>query len=114
MCGGIGRCGREICCSSFIEKFDPVSIKMAKQQGLSLNPTKISGQCGRLMCCLTYENKTYAKLKEGFPKIGKNIRVRDGNGKVIRHNILGRRVSVRLENGSEVELDVNDINAPDK
>jgi len=109
MCGGIGRCGREICCSSFIEKFDPVSIKMAKQQGLSLNPTKISGQCGRLMCCLTYENKTYVKLREGFPKIGKNIHVRGEKGKVIRHNILDRRISVRLESGSEIEMDVNDI-----
>jgi len=111
MCGGIGRCGREICCSAFIEKFDPVSIKMAKQQGLSLNPTKISGQCGRLMCCLTYENKTYGKLKEGFPKVGKSIQVRGEKGRVIRHNVLGRRISVRLGNGSEVELDLNEIKA---
>ncbi len=59
MCGGIGRCGRELCCCSFLTKFDPVSIKMAKKQGLSLNPTKISGVCGRLMCCLTFENNTY-------------------------------------------------------
>jgi cell fate regulator YaaT (PSP1 superfamily) len=109
MCGGIGRCGREICCSSFIEKFDPVSIKMAKQQGLSLNPTKISGQCGRLMCCLTYENKTYAKLREGFPKLGKNIRVKGEKGKVIRHNVLDRRISVRLDGGSEIELNVDDL-----
>lgn len=111
MCGGVGRCGREICCSAFIEKFDPVSIKMAKQQGLSLNPTKISGQCGRLMCCLTYENKTYAKLREGFPKVGKKIQVQGEKGKVIRHNVLGRRISVRLESGSEIELGVNEIKA---
>lgn len=109
MCGGVGRCGREICCSAFIEKFDPVSIKMAKQQGLSLNPTKISGQCGRLMCCLTYENKTYVKLREGFPKLGKHIHVKGEKGKVIRHNVLDRRISVRLEGGSEIELDVDDI-----
>jgi len=61
MCGGIGRCGRELCCSAFMTKFDPVSIKMAKKQGLSLNPTKISGVCGRLMCCLTFENDVYVK-----------------------------------------------------
>ena len=69
MCGGIGRCGREICCSAFMEKFGPVSIRMAKEQNLSLNPTKISGQCGRLMCCLTFENETYKELKENFPKV---------------------------------------------
>jgi len=114
MCGGIGRCGREICCSAFIEKFDPVSIKMAKQQGLSLNPTKISGQCGRLMCCLTYENKTYAKLREGFPKVGKKIHIKGEKGKVIRHNVLGQRLSVRLESGSEVELDIDEIKAQRK
>ena len=68
MCGGIGRCGRLFCCTSFMDKFEPVSIRMAKQQGLSLNPTKISGQCGRLMCCLTFEDETYRKLKKSFPK----------------------------------------------
>jgi cell fate regulator YaaT (PSP1 superfamily) len=72
MCGGMGRCGRVFCCSSFMEKFEPVSIRMAKQQGLSLNPTKISGQCGRLMCCLTFENETYRKLKQGIPQNRKN------------------------------------------
>ncbi len=75
MCGGLGRCGREICCSAFIEKFEPVSIRMAKKQGLSLNPTKISGQCGRLMCCLTYEDDTYRQLSKNFPKIGKTIEI---------------------------------------
>ena len=69
MCGGIGRCGREICCSAYMEKFGPVSIRMAKEQSLSLNPTKISGQCGRLMCCLTYEHKTYSDIKKKFPKM---------------------------------------------
>lgn len=109
MCGGLGRCGREICCSAFIDKFDPVSIKMAKQQGLSLNPTKISGLCGRLMCCLTYENNTYKELRKGFPKIGKFIRANEKNGKVIRHNVIGKRVAVRLENGTEVEIGLEDI-----
>ena len=109
MCGGIGRCGREICCSAFIEKFEPVSIKMAKQQGLSLNPTKISGQCGRLMCCLTYENKTYQQLKSSFPKVGKTIRTSDKKGKVIRHNVIGRRIAIRLDDGSEVEIGIDDV-----
>jgi cell fate regulator YaaT (PSP1 superfamily) len=109
MCGGIGRCGRELCCSAFIEKFEPVSIKMAKQQGLSLNPTKISGQCGRLMCCLTYENQTYLKLKENFPKIGKIVKVKDTTGKVVRHNVIRNKVVVRLENGTETEIGIGDI-----
>lgn len=109
MCGGIGRCGREICCSAFIEKFEPVSIKMAKQQGLSLNPTKISGQCGRLMCCLTYENKTYQQLKSSFPKVGKTIRTRENKGKVIRHNVIGGRIAIRLDDGAEMEISVDEI-----
>jgi cell fate regulator YaaT (PSP1 superfamily) len=109
MCGGIGRCGRELCCSSFIEKFEPVSIKMAKQQGLSLNPTKISGQCGRLMCCLTYENITYLKLKEDFPKIGKTVKIKDNTAKVLRHNVIRKQVVVRLENGTETEVGLEDI-----
>lgn len=109
MCGGLGRCGRELCCSTFLEKFDPVSIRMAKEQGLSLNPTKISGQCGRLMCCLTYENETYQELKQGFPKIGRQVETPQGRGKVIRHNILRQRIAVRLEEGNEVELGIDEI-----
>jgi cell fate regulator YaaT (PSP1 superfamily) len=109
MCGGIGRCGRQLCCSSFLEKFEPVSIRMAKEQGLSLNPTKISGQCGRLMCCLTYEFETYKALKKGMPKIGKLVMTEKGRGKVIRHNVIGNRVSVRLEEGMEIEVPLNDI-----
>lgn len=111
MCGGLGRCGRELCCSTFLEKFDPVSIRMAKEQGLSLNPTKISGQCGRLMCCLTYENETYQELKQGFPKIGRQVDTPQGRGKVIRHNIIRQQLAVRLEEGNEVELSVEDVTA---
>ncbi|MGD9330397.1 MAG: regulatory iron-sulfur-containing complex subunit RicT [Desulfobacterales bacterium] len=110
MCGGIGRCGREICCSQFIEKFSPVSIRMAKEQGLSLNPTKISGQCGRLMCCLTYEYETYKELKASLPKLGKKIRTTQGQGKVIRHLLNTSRFVIRLsEGGQEVELSPQDI-----
>jgi cell fate regulator YaaT (PSP1 superfamily) len=109
MCGGIGRCGREICCSAFIGNFEPVSIKMAKEQGLSLNPTKISGQCGRLMCCLTFENDTYKALKKKVPKIGKILTIDGQKGKVIRHNVICDRITVRLEEGSEVDISIDDI-----
>lgn len=109
MCGGLGRCGREICCSSYIEKFDPVSIRMAKEQGLSLNPTKISGLCGRLMCCLTFENETYKALKKDFPKIGKTTNTEHGKGKVIRHNVICGRLTVRLEDGSEMEMGISEV-----
>jgi len=109
ICGGLGRCGRRICCSAFIEKFDPVSIRMAKDQSLSLNPTKISGLCGRLMCCLTFESATYQELKEKFPKIGKSIMTQNGKGKVIRHNVLKEQLIVRLDDGSEIEVSINDI-----
>lgn len=109
MCGGIGRCGRELCCSSFIEKFEPISIRMAKEQGLSLNPTKISGLCGRLMCCLTFENSTYKHLKKEIPKLGKIITTPRGSGKVIRQNVIRSLVTVRLEDGSESEFSVKDI-----
>jgi len=109
MCGGIGRCGREICCSTFMEKFGPVSIRMAKEQSLSLNPTKISGQCGRLMCCLTFEYETYQKLKTKFPKMGKTINTKSGQGKVIRHNAICNRIAVRLEGGQEIEASLDEI-----
>ncbi len=109
MSGGIGRCGREICCSTFIEKFDPVSIRMAKEQGLSLNPTKISGQCGRLMCCLTFENKTYQQLKKKAPKIGRKVKTDSLQGKVIRQNVICNRVTIKLDDGLEREISINDI-----
>lgn len=109
MCGGIGKCGRGICCSSFIEKFNPVSIRMAKEQALSLNPTKISGLCGRLMCCLAFEQETYVELKKGFPKIGKMVKTRTGKGKVMRHNVINKRVTIRYEDGQEAETRLEEI-----
>jgi cell fate regulator YaaT (PSP1 superfamily) len=109
MCGGIGRCGREICCSAFIEKFGPVSIRMAKEQGLSLNPTKISGQCGRLMCCLTFEYEMYKNIKTQFPKIGETVTTKNGKGKVIRHNAIVNRIAIRLDDGQDIEAELNDI-----
>ena len=109
MCGGLGRCGREICCTGFMEKFGPVSIRMAKEQGLSLNPTKISGLCGRLMCCLTFEFETYRDLKQGMPKIGKTVTTAQGKGKVVRHNTLKRRLAVRLSEGPEIEIEPEEL-----
>ncbi len=109
ICGGIGRCGRMICCSSFMEKFDPVSIRLAKEQGMSLNPTKISGQCGRLMCCLTFEHETYQELRKKFPKIGKTVKTAGGKGCVIRHNVICGRITVRLDDGSEMETELDKI-----
>lgn len=109
MCGGLGRCGREICCSLFMDKFVPVSIRMAKEQSLSLNPTKISGQCGRLMCCLTFENDTYKQLKKKFPAIGKKVMTPDGKGKVIRHNVICDRLTVRTSKDLIAEYPLKDI-----
>ncbi|MEG1996141.1 MAG: stage 0 sporulation family protein [Oscillospiraceae bacterium] len=97
MLGGLGMCGRPFCCSSFLGEFQPVSIKMAKEQGLSLNPTKISGTCGRLMCCLKYEQDVYEELLKITPKVGAYIETADGKGNVIETNILTGMLKVRLE-----------------
>lgn len=94
--GGLGPCGRPLCCSTFLGDFIPVSIKMAKDQGLSLNPTKISGLCGRLMCCLKYENEEYEAAKKEMPDYGKEIVTPDGKGRVVGLNLLSRIVRVRL------------------
>lgn len=108
-CGGVGKCGRELCCSSFMNSFEPVSIKMAKEQGLSLNPTKISGVCGRLMCCLNFENETYKDLKRHMPKLGKKITIEEGRGKVIRQNVLKGKITVLLEDHTEVEKEISEL-----
>ncbi|WP_158738765.1 stage 0 sporulation family protein [Alteribacillus sp. YIM 98480] len=108
MLGGIGPCGRVLCCSSFLGDFEPVSIKMAKDQNLSLNPAKISGLCGRLMCCLKYENDHYETAKKELPDIGEKITTPQGEGKVVGINILERLVEVDLlepENVLEYSLD---------
>lgn len=94
--GGIGPCGRELCCSSWLREFQPVSIKMAKDQGLALNPQKVSGQCGRLLCCLSYEHEGYVENKQGMPKVGKRVETPDGDGRVTSVDILNRVVRVQL------------------
>ena len=96
MLGGIGPCGRMLCCSTFLGDFEPVSIKMAKDQNLSLNPTKISGLCGRLMCCLKYENDEYETSKELLPDIGQWVDTPLGSGKVVGLNILERLLQVEI------------------
>ncbi len=96
MLGGIGPCGRMLCCSTFLGDFEPVSIKMAKDQNLSLNPSKISGLCGRLMCCLKYENDEYEAAREQMPDIGDKIETPDGFGKVVSMNILERILRIEL------------------
>lgn len=96
MLGGIGPCGRILCCSTFLGDFEPVSIKMAKDQNLSLNPAKISGLCGRLMCCLKYENDEYEAAKEQLPDLDQRIQTPHGTGRVIGLNILERLIQVEL------------------
>ena len=97
MLGGIGICGRSLCCNSFLDGFHPVSIKMAKEQGLSLNPTKISGNCGRLMCCLKYEQDCYEELLKITPKIDAYVETAEGKGVVVETNILTGVIKVRLD-----------------
>ena len=112
--GGIGICGQPFCCSRFLRDFQPVSIKMAKEQGLSLNPTKISGSCGRLMCCLKYEQDTYEELIKMSPKVGAVVMTPEGRGVVTDSNILTGKVKVRLDknlDGPAVEMTREDLNA---
>ena len=100
MLGGLGLCGQPFCCSRFLKNFQPVSIKMAKEQGLSLNPAKISGSCGRLMCCLAYEQKSYEYLNAITPQVGSIVRTPDGEGTVIETNVVAGTLKVR----SNVEI----------
>jgi cell fate regulator YaaT (PSP1 superfamily) len=107
--GGCGRCGRPLCCTSFLSKFDPVSMRMAKDQGLPLNPMKISGVCGRLMCCLVYENEQYKAMKEKLPKNGQRVSTTMGVAKVIDSNPLKETVTVELETEATAELPLSEI-----
>jgi cell fate regulator YaaT (PSP1 superfamily) len=107
--GGIAPCGRVCCCASCMPDFRKVSIKMAKNQGLSLNPSKISGLCGRLMCCLSYENGYYADACKKVPKVGSEVGTPDGNGTVINVNMLKMQAKVKIENGEAVSYHDYDI-----
>lgn len=105
MLGGLGPCGRPMCCSSFLGDFASVSIKMAKEQNLSLNPTKISGICGRLMCCLNYEQSTYEDIRKRMPKVGSVVKTSEGTGEVFSNNIVKESVKVKLKKGEEEILE---------
>lgn len=104
MLGGLGPCGRPICCGAFLGDFQPVSIKMAKEQNLSLNPIKISGVCGRLMCCLKYEQDTYEQTRKRMPRVGREIQTPDGMGTVTELNVIKETVRVRIIKGDSSEL----------
>lgn len=111
--GGLGKCGRPLCCESFLSEFAPVSIKMAKEQDLSLNPMKISGLCGRLLCCLGYESEQYQAMKKKLPKEGQQVSTPMGMARVIGSNPLKEVISVELENQTVVELPLSEITIQD-
>ena len=106
---GLGICGREVCCATLLQSLDRVSVKMAKEQNMSLNPEKISGLCGRLMCCLGYEYEGYTDMKKDMPKCGKMVQTPEGRGKVIRQSALHGEIVVALESGKEATFKVADI-----
>ncbi|MBV8772917.1 MAG: stage 0 sporulation protein [Deltaproteobacteria bacterium] len=111
--GAIGPCGRELCCSSWLRDFESVTVKMARDQGLALNPSRLAGMCGRLKCCLRYEYGSYLELKRALPSIGKRVESVKGNGKVLRQNILKQTVLVQLEeDGGVVEATLEDLVEP--
>jgi cell fate regulator YaaT (PSP1 superfamily) len=108
--GGVGPCGRELCCSSWLQEFQPVSVKMAKEQSLSLNPSKLAGMCGRLKCCLRYEYQTYVELKQTLPAMGSHVESVKGDGFVVRQNVIKQTVVLRrAEDGVEVEASRDDL-----
>jgi cell fate regulator YaaT (PSP1 superfamily) len=109
MIGGIGICGRELCCCSFLRDFQPVSVKMAKEQNLALNPNKISGQCGRLLCCLDYEYDTYCCLRKNYPKSGKRVRIANNSGVVDKVNILTGNITLKLDDNKLVVIKRDEI-----
>jgi cell fate regulator YaaT (PSP1 superfamily) len=111
---GLGICGREVCCATLLQSLDRVSVKMAKEQNMSLNPEKISGLCGRLMCCLGYEYEGYTQMKKDMPRCGKMVQTPEGRGKVVRQNALQGEVVVALEGGKEATFATKDTQRIDK
>src|SRR5579871_1546702 len=108
--GGIGPCGRELCCSSWLRDFEAVTVRMAREQGLALNPSRLAGMCGRLKCCLRYEYGTYVELKRNLPGVGKRVESVKGDGKVLRQNILKQTVAIQLDGeGGVVEATLEDL-----
>ncbi len=113
MMGGIGPCGRRLCCKTFLRDFEPISIQIAKAQDLSLNPEKISGICGRLMCCLKYEAKNYRRIKKRLPNVGDEVEVCGDKGDVVGLNVIKKTVKVKLNGAETVEVDVDKIEMVD-
>ncbi|MCL5256462.1 MAG: stage 0 sporulation family protein [Chloroflexi bacterium] len=109
MIGGLGPCGRELCCASFLGDFINVSIKMAKEQDLPLSPNKISGMCGRLLCCLSYESQQYCEAKQRLPHLGDTVQTPEGCGRVVGLNIIKDSATVELPSGSTIELAVAEV-----
>ncbi len=107
--GGIGPCGYLLCCNTFLGEFETVSIKMAKNQNLSLNPTNISGLCGKLLCCIRYEDDTYYEFRQKMPKLYSRVQTKEGKGKVIASNIIDLSIKVELENGKIDNFNVEDL-----
>ena len=105
--GGFGPCGRKLCCNNFLTEFDSVSINMAKNQNLSLNPTKINGVCGRLLCCLKYENDNYTEYKKGMPDVGQRVKTDKGEGKVISVDVFKRNYKVLLPDSEILVVEVD-------
>lgn len=113
MMGGLGSCGKELCCSTFLSAFEPVSVRMAKEQSLSLNPAKVSGVCGRLMCCLSFEHAAYLELQKELPPCGVRVATPSGEGKIIEQDIIAQKVRVRLEDGQELSFSPAEIKPVD-
>ena len=107
--GGIGQCGRPLCCCAFLKEFEPINIKMAKEQGLPLNPSKISGLCGRLMCCLRYESASYRELSRNLPPEGSKVKTRRGVGQVVSVDILRQKVTVLMDDDRQVQYKAGEV-----
>jgi cell fate regulator YaaT (PSP1 superfamily) len=107
--GGIDRCGRELCCGTWLPEFRPISVRMAKTQGLPLNPSEISGMCGKLLCCLAFENEQYVDLRRGLPKLGATLSSAACRGRVIDVNALTRRITVEWETGARSVIDADEL-----
>lgn len=106
--GGIGPCGREFCCAKFLNDFDSVSINMAKNQSIALNPSKINGVCGRLLCCLKYEDENYRESKKKLPAVGAKVKINEGEGSVVSVDVLNEKYIVYIQDLGPIEVKVND------
>jgi cell fate regulator YaaT (PSP1 superfamily) len=107
--GCVGPCGRQLCCKTFLKEYEPISVRMAKDQGLPLNPSKLAGMCGRLKCCLRYEHSMYEELKRRLPKVGSPVEAPEGVGIVKARNILTESVVVELEDGAQITVKAADL-----